>query len=156
MQFTGRIEIGDWSGDVHGLSETFSYRATHSQQDVIIAYLARVQEIGLALHRQNVWNPPDPPIPAVLDGYGEDSLSASAQKKFTLAGVDMSKVEGDSDKDGSFSPTAQGVATLFLEIVKTKLKGFDYVFFEDHPLNVRHQLFSTFIGAGIFRPEDMG
>jgi len=150
MQFMNRIAIGDWSRDGHGFSETFTFRSTHNGKDIRAAYLDRVKEIGLALHEQQVWQPPARPLPAVLCEFGDNLLSRHHQEIFAGAGIDFSKVEGNLEPNGDISPTPQGAATLFLEIVKTKIEDFDYMFIEDNPLNVGNDVLSVFIGYGLF------
>jgi hypothetical protein len=144
LNFTHRIVIGDWSGAGHGRSEVFAFRATHDNAAIVSAYKAATDAMGLGLDntRTNRFT--------LLSSLDNNLLEQEDITELIQAGVDLNKLEGKKNDDGTIACTPQDAAVLFLELARTKLEGLAYEFFEEQiPIN-RQPGFVTHIGYGCF------
>lgn len=123
MKYAYQIVVGDWSDDGHGQSDKYPFRCTHSEDEVKAAYHAAVEKCGIGLHDKR--NSKDKHVP-VLSEFEQNKLTPSQISALAAIGVDLEEIGGIELEDDSCTFYPEGVAELFLEMVKSQLPGFEY------------------------------
>lgn len=131
MNYQYKVTAGDWANDGHGMSETFQFRCTHPQEEILGAYRLAVKKSGVSLrdrHYDKI------KATAVCCDFEDSVIHHFEMEKLAALGINFHNGDEDSiwesaiEDDGAMSMFGQDLATLFLEMVKTQIEGFRYEF----------------------------
>lgn len=124
--YTYRLVAGDRYGDGHGMTETFKVEVSHGLEEIQDAYKLAVKKAKVALDamtkgaRYRVCVEPEDPI-----------IPAAVVKRLNQLGIDWGFLQNEPREDGSLQVCGGEIAHLFMEMVRSQIKGFDYEFVED-------------------------
>jgi hypothetical protein len=128
MKNTLKLVVGDWSSDGHNQSEFFYFDSNLSEAEVKAAYLEAVKKCGVGLHRPARGEKHK----AICTEYEERTFPLELKAKLESIGVDFEKVGGSEIVFGSWGDFgAEGVAQLFLQLVKGVRPDFEYEIIND-------------------------
>jgi hypothetical protein len=123
------IEVGDWSGDGHGMTETLLINVNRTNAEIMAAYkeastACRVTVLGDTQRKGMI---------KLFREYEDNKIPTEAVYRLRELGIVFEDILDDPTEDEKgciYCFQAEDVARLFLEMVRTKLPGFTYDFVE--------------------------
>ena len=150
MKFLHSFITGDWSMDGHEKSDTFIFKATHSREDIIKAYLEACEKLGVALHREsNEWkqNPNQ-----LFCTHRDYFISEERIDELEAKGLDLSFLEKDEIYEDKLDCHPYDVFKIFMSMAKFSLPDFQYEDVDPPCINGWWQEdFNYQIGYGVYQ-----
>jgi hypothetical protein len=150
MKYQYQVIIGDWSKDGHNQSDHFIFNCTHPDKDIHKAYIEAVKKSQIGLHRKGKERYK---FETILEDYEDSKITGEQMGALKAIGVDYERLDGVEqwdDEGTKYGVSPEGVAQLFLEMVRSQLPGFEYEFVEPKPINVHHDKFPHSFGYGCY------
>jgi len=148
MKFLHSFTVGDWSKDGHNQSDRYIFKATHSREDIVKAYLETCEKLGIRLHKEsNEWNVPN----AFFCQYEDDSMSEEEIEGLEEKGLDLSFLDKEEIWQGMLQFTPIDVFEMFMSMVKFSIPEFRHEELDPPCINGWwNEDFNYQIGYGVF------
>lgn len=140
------LDVGDSSGDGHGRSDRITFNCSHSDKEIDKAYWQAVKKCKITLTDSR-----DEKDVRILGDYEESSITLEQMQQLIDIGVNLENMTNielndwqEDSKEWSYTIYSDGVAELFLEMVRTQLPEFKYDFVKLNilPYNMGYGCFS--------------
>lgn len=139
-----KIEIGDYSGDGHGISEVVQLLCNRTIQELENLYKKSCELTGLQFTtngdvsgRNRTWQEINKW--KVLQDYQENEMSEFQQKEFAKHGIEIDDLD--------FSYETDKFTSLFLEFLQLSDKELQWEFVEEEQ---KEEVLQLYIGYGIY------
>ena len=132
-----KIEIGDSSGDGHGISEVLIVQVNKTADEIAVSYRELANRTGVCLFEN------------VCRDYGEETIDLGHAALLLAEGIpldDICEYSGVEDDVYTYQPGATGLVRLYLEMAKVGLMDLEYSVHDDETPSLT--VFS--IGYGLY------
>lgn len=157
LKFTHRFVVGDWSDDGHGKKVTFSFKCTHSEEDIQKLYLQAAEKSGIWMHETLPYNDGTDRI-ELCCSYADFNLlpehirrleDLGIHTQFITESIDPNYV--DDDGNLSYFMHAESVFNVFMHMVHSQDNSVVWSMIKEKPLNgYWSKNFNYSFGYGVF------